>query len=116
MQGRVTLENNLPVKTILVTLAVVFCLACGQGAKSAPQKHYQLTGKIVAVNAKEQTAAIDAAAIPHFMEAMTMEYPIASKAEFATLHPGDRITATVNVSDDGTYNLSQIKAQPAASK
>jgi protein SCO1/2 len=104
------------VKTILIGIALAFCLACARGAKSAPEKHYQLTGKVVAVNAKEQTAAIDAAAIPNFMEAMTMEYPIASKAELTALHPGDRITATVNVSDDGTYNLSQIKLQPAAQK
>jgi hypothetical protein len=41
-----------------------------------------------------------------------MDYPIASKAEFASLHPGDRITATVDVSDDGSYSLSQIKVQP----
>jgi Cu/Ag efflux protein CusF len=104
------------VKTIPVILALVFCLACTDTGKSAPQKHYQLTGRVVSINAKEQTAAIDAAAIPSFMEAMTMEYPIASKAEFATLQPGEHITATVNVSDDGSYNLSQIKPQTAAAK
>lgn len=115
-QRRVTLENKVYVKTILISLALACCLACARGAKPVAEKHYQLTGKVVSVNAKEQTAAIDGAAIPNFMEAMTMEYPIASKAELATLHPGDRITATVNVSDDGTYNLSQIKPQPAAQK
>ncbi len=103
-------------KTTLILLAFVLCLACTHAAKSPPQKHYQLTGRVVSVNAKEQTAAIDAAAIPSFMEAMTMEYPIASKAEFATLQPGEHITATVNVSDDGSYNLSQIKPQTAAAK
>jgi Cu/Ag efflux protein CusF len=104
------------VKTTLIALALVLCLACARGAKPAPQKHYHLTGKVVSINAKEQTAAIDAAAIPNFMEAMTMDYPIASKADFASLHPGDRITATIDMSDDGSYSLSQIKPQPAASK
>jgi Cu/Ag efflux protein CusF len=33
------------------------------------------------------------------MEAMTMEYPVREKAEFAKLHVGDRITATVFVQD-----------------
>ena len=103
-------------KTILISVVLVFCLACARGAKPAPEKHYQLTGKVVSVDAKEQTAAIDGAAIPNFMDAMTMEYPIASKTELAALHPGDRITATVNVRDDGTYNLSQIKLQAAAQK
>ncbi len=103
-------------KTFFITLALAVSLACARGAKPAPQKHYQLTGKVVSLNAKEQSAAIDAAAIPNYMEAMTMEYPIASKAEFAALQPGDRITATLDVSDDGSYTLSQIKRQPAAPK
>lgn len=71
---------------------------------------------MVSLDAKEQSAAIDAAAIPNFMEAMTMDYPIASKAEFATLHAGDRITASVDVSDDGSYSLSQIKVRPPDAK
>jgi Cu/Ag efflux protein CusF len=104
------------VKTILIILSLIFCMACTHAARSAPEKHYQLTGRVVSINAKEQTAAIDAAAIPSFMEAMTMEYPIASKAEFATLQPGEHITATVNVSDDGSYNLSHIKAQTGSAK
>jgi len=120
MKSRHTTESyardELPVKTILVVFSLVLCPACTHAAKSAPQKHYQLTGRVVSINAKEQTAAIDAAAIPSFMEAMTMEYPIGSKAEFATLQPGEQITATVNVGDDGSYNLSQIKPQTASAK
>jgi Cu/Ag efflux protein CusF len=67
---------------------------------------------VVSIDAKEQTAAIDAAAIPNYMAAMTMDYPIRSKTELESLHPGDRITATLDVSDDGSYTLSQIKVQP----
>ena len=99
----------------IITLFLV-CVSCGTSAKPAAQKHYPLTGKVVSVNAKEQTAAIDAAAIKNFMEAMTMDYPIQSKAEFATLHPGDRISATVDVSDDGSYALSHIHVVSAAPK
>jgi Cu/Ag efflux protein CusF len=55
---------------------------------------------------------IDAAAIPNFMEAMTMEYPVRSAAELNSLHVGDRITATVNVLPEGPYYLSDIKRQP----
>jgi protein SCO1/2 len=108
------------VKPTLVFLLFLLSLACAPNpdpaAKAAAQKHYQLSGKVVSVNAKDQTAAIDAAAIPGFMDAMTMEYPIQSKSEFATLHPGDHITATIDVNDDGSYTLSHIKTQPATSK
>jgi Cu/Ag efflux protein CusF len=50
------------------------------------------------------------------MEAMTMDYPIQSKDDLAALHAGDRITATVDVSDDGSYTLSHIKVLPVAQK
>lgn len=71
---------------------------------------------MVSVNAKEHTAAIDAAAIKGYMEAMTMDYPIQSKDDLASLHPGDHITATVDVYDDGSYTLSHIKVLPVAPK
>ena len=103
-------------KPTFATLLLLLSLACVRASKPAAVKHYPLAGKVVSVNAKDQTAAIDASAIPNFMEAMTMDYPIKSKTEFASLHPGDRITATVDVSDDGSYVVTQIKQQPSAKK
>ena len=75
-------------------------------------KHYRLTGKVLSVNSKDQTASIDAAAIPDYMEAMTMSYPIADKSDLESLHQGDQIQATVNVYDSGDYDLSAIKKVP----
>ena len=103
-------------KQILAALVFFLPLACAPAAKTAPQKHYQVVGKVVSVNAKDRTAAIDAEAIKGYMEAMTMDYPIQSKEEFNALHPGDRISATLDVSDDGSYTLSHIKISPPAPK
>ena len=62
------------------------------------------------LNTKDQTASIDAAAVPGFMEAMTMDYPVKSKSEFDALHPGEKIKATLNVSaDNDQYNLTGIQ-------
>jgi Cu/Ag efflux protein CusF len=108
--------NKPSVKPILLILALALSFACGHSGKSAPQKHYALTGKVVSLNAKDQTAAIDAAAVKGYMEAMTMDYPIQSKDEFAKLHAGDHITATIDVSDDGSYTLSHIKIVPPPTK
>lgn len=92
----------------LLLVVSILLIGCGGNRQpSGPQHHYQLTGRVVALNPANHTATIDAAAIPSFMEAMTMEYPIKSRAEFQKLHTGDKITATINVSDDG-YNLSNI--------
>ena len=109
--------NKLPVKPFLFIAVFSFLLGCTHpAARPVAQKHYPLTGKIVSIDAKERTAAVDAAAVPNFMEAMTMDYPIQSKEEFAKLHPGDHITATIDVGDDGSFALSHIKVVPAASK
>jgi Cu/Ag efflux protein CusF len=93
-------------------LLLVPISACRRSEPSS-EKQYRLTGKILALNAKDRTATIDAAAIPNFMAAMTMEYPIRSKSEFKTLQAGERISATVNVREDGLYDLSNIHPQKA---
>lgn len=103
-------------KPTIAILVLLLSLACTRPAKPGPQKHYSLTGKVVSVNLQERTAAIDAGAIKGYMEAMTMEYPIQSKEELASLHSGDHITASVDVGDDGSYALSHIKILPAAAK
>jgi protein SCO1/2 len=85
--------------------------ACHREPDSEPSRQYALTGKIVALNPGDRTATVDAAAIPGFMEAMTMEYPIKSKADFDKLRVGDKITATVNVREGGLYDLSNVQPQ-----
>jgi len=97
------------VKAFIPFLLALGLTACSHKSDtSQPAHQYQLTGKVVSLDAQNQTATVDAAAIPNFMEAMTMEYPVKSKEEFKTLHSGDRITATVDVSAAGTYDLSNI--------
>jgi Cu/Ag efflux protein CusF len=103
-----------------IALAAVLALAlaaCRREPESAPLRQYALTGKVVALDAKDRTATVDAAAIPGFMEAMTMEYPIKSKDDFDKLHVGDKITATVEVREAGLYDLSNVRRQePGAAK
>ena len=97
-------------KTGVVTFIVLALTACSQQPKPkvTSGKHYPFTGKVISIDAKEHTAKIDGAAIPDYMGAMTMDYPIASDADLAALKPGENISATVNVNDDDSYNLSNI--------
>ncbi|MBV8895070.1 MAG: copper-binding protein, partial [Acidobacteriaceae bacterium] len=75
----------------------ILALACSKKQPEFVVVHrYTLTGTIVSLNAKAQTASIDAAAVPGFMEAMTMDYPVKSKSDFDALHPGEKIQATLN--------------------
>lgn len=100
-------------KKSLVLLSFAFLTACSRHVPpSGPVRHYPVTGRILALDAAHQTATIDAAAIPNYMEAMRMDYPIASKDEFRTLKVGERILGTLDVTADESYSLSHIK--PAA--
>lgn len=98
---------------LLLLIAVSACTR--EHPASAPERHYPLSGTIIALNPSNNTATIDGAAIPGFMDAMTMEYPIRNRAELEHLHVGEKIKATVNVSAAGdTYNVSGIEDQNAA--
>jgi protein SCO1/2 len=73
-----------------------------QPTPSAPQR-YHLVGKIVSVNPADHAAVIDHEAIPGFMGAMTMSYPIAPSEDLSKLGPGDEITADVVATGDGFH-------------
>jgi protein SCO1 len=99
-------------RRIALAAFLLFSLfACRREPDSAPSRQYSLTGKVLALNGRDRTATVDAAAIPGFMEAMTMEYPIKSKADFEKLQVGDKITATVEVRNGGLYDLSNVQRQ-----
>jgi Cu/Ag efflux protein CusF len=99
-----------PISTIII-IFVLFLSACGQKPQAGAVQHYHLTGKVISLNPKEQTVTVAAAAIPNFMEAMTMDYPVKSKSDFGVLRVGASIEGTVNVADAGGYDLSEIKVQ-----
>lgn len=60
-------------------------------------KTFPIRGKVVSVDAGKGSVTLDHEAIPGFMEAMTMPYPLKDKSLVSELHPGDRITATLLV-------------------
>jgi protein SCO1/2 len=62
-------------------------------------KQYPVKGKVVATDPSRGEVTLDAAAIPGFMEAMTMPYKLRTPNILSELHPGDQITATLYVSD-----------------
>ena len=96
------------VSACLVLSLFVLLAGC---AKKAPEKRYTMQGEIKALDASTHTATIAAGKIGDWMEAMTMEYPVKPEAEFAKLHVGDRIEATVIVGDPAYY-VTEVKVAP----
>jgi protein SCO1/2 len=62
-------------------------------------KRYPVTGKVMGINAASGEVELDAAAIPGFMDAMTMPYKLKDPAVLSELHAGDTLRATLVVTD-----------------
>jgi Cu/Ag efflux protein CusF len=75
-----------------------------------PEKRYPMQGYVKAVDPAAKTATIAAGKIGDWMEAMTMDYPVKPDAEFQKLHVGDRIEATVVVTDPDYY-VTNVKVE-----
>jgi len=90
---------------ILAALAFVSAGCKSKPAESGPRFH--LHGKIVSVSAKDGSATVDHDAIPDFMGAMTMPYPVPDAKVLATLARGDEITADVVVTE-GVPDLENV--------
>lgn len=102
-------------RILLLSLCALLSTACAHKTISAKaDKHYELSGRVTALDAKNHVATVDGAAIPNFMEAMTMEYPVKSEPEFDKLKVGEKIKAALTVHEDNSYDLSDIRAQDPA--
>jgi Cu/Ag efflux protein CusF len=97
---------------VFALLLFSLCLACSSKKQSdfVVAHQYTMTGTVLSLNSQDQTASIDSAAIPNYMEAMTMNYPVKSKAEFDSLRVGEKIKATLNVNaSNDEYHLTGIQ-------
>ena len=88
---------------LLVALALAaFASGCHrspQPSASGPGKQYPVRGKVVSTDPSSGEVTLDGAAIPGFMEAMTMPYKLKNPGILGELHPGDQLAATLYVTD-----------------
>ena len=99
--------------TMALLLAGCAAPKTAETAKSAAAKEYPMRGAVTALDAGAHKATIDHEEIKDFMPAMTMPYPVKDPAEFSKLAVGDKITATVYVTDDTMWIANIKKAEPA---
>lgn len=93
--------------TLAMILLVCAVLGAGCGQREKP-KQYPFTGTIVNIDPQGHAASIHNEDIPGWMTAMTMDYPMENAEEWKGLKPGDKISATVNVTSDKFW-LSGVK-------
>jgi len=102
---------------IVVLLSILFLGACGdRGKKEKPlsvpgEKLYTVEGRILGRDAGDNALRLDHKAIPGYMEAMTMDYPVRG-AKVQSLPSNDsRVTARLHVTDTA-YWLTDVKQVP----
>jgi protein SCO1 len=85
--------------TAAALLALVACLGACSGKPKEEQKRYPLRGEVLAVDLAQGEVTVAHEDIPGFMSAMTMRFPVGDKTVLGTLGAGDRIEATLVVTE-----------------
>ena len=88
----------------MFTALLVFALAlsaCGGG--HANEKRYELKGKVVGVDRAKGQVSVEHEEIKGYMAAMTMDFPLRDADALKVVEVGDRIQATLVVTDDGYW-------------
>jgi len=112
-------ERMRTVESLLVsTFFTLIALLLGCSSTPAKPTVYRMAGTVVSVEADSHQATISHGAIPGFMEAMTMPYPVKDDAELRKLSPGDHIEADLLVNkESGELWLADIHVtRPASNK
>jgi protein SCO1 len=101
-------------RAVVLALLVFLILACAKPEKPLSEKGeklYTLKGKILSREAADNSLKLDHEAIPGYMEAMTMDYPVRG-AKVAQLPPDKaKIEARLHVTDD-KYWITDVKRVP----
>jgi protein SCO1/2 len=87
----------------LAGLSLVLALAACQTEKPLPQQRFELRGKVVAIDRNAGAVTLAHEAIPGYMAAMTMTYPLNDKWAFDVLKPGQTVHATLVVASDRAW-------------
>jgi protein SCO1 len=114
------MNRALSTRGRLAAIAVVlFCLtglmSCSRSKPPVDTnlKHYQLTGRVVAIDKVNKSLTVDGDDIPGFMSAMQMPYDVKDASLLDKLAVGDKIAADVVVKDDESW-LEKIRVtQPS---
>lgn len=104
-------------RAVALAAALLLLVACSRTEPTTKplsekgEKLYSLKGKILGRDASDNSLRLDHEAIPGFMEAMTMDYPVRG-AKVQEL-PADKstIVARLHVNDD-KYWITDVKRAP----
>ena len=103
-------------KVALVAAAILFVVCAKQRPAAKPlaeagETLYAVRGTVVGRDGADNTVRLDHEAIPGYMEAMTMDYPVRGAAVAALPPDKARVEAKLHVHDDRVW-LTDVKRAP----
>lgn len=90
---------------LILLVAVSLLQGCAAQKAHGEVKHYDLKGKVVAVDRARGEVTVDHEAVPGLMEGMTMPFQLKDRDALGYVEAGDAIQATLVVADDGGFWL-----------
>ena len=97
--------------------ALLLLVSCAKSPAAAKplgekgEKLYSVKGKILGRDASDNSLRLDHEAIPGFMEAMTMDYPVRGANVQALPADKSKIVARLHVTDDKVW-ITDVKRVP----
>ena len=99
-------------RSLLRSLGVLLPLLASCG--TAPER-YELEGSVVSVDIEGAQVSVNHKAIPGFMGAMTMSFPVSQRQMLPLIESGDRLTAVLVVEDRDYWLEDLVVTKPLAS-
>src|SRR4029453_10151926 len=85
------------------TKTAVLCVIMAETILSGCVRRYRVEGMVLDVDREQKTMLVSHRAIPRYMGAMTMSFPIREPKELASLHAGDQIEFQLVVKKQISY-------------
>src|ERR1700758_2348134 len=98
-------QPKLSISTIALLVALSSLLT---SCRNPPKRHYFLQGRVLGKSDPTRQIIVNHGAIPGFMPAMTMPYPVKDTRGFREVQPGDLIGADLVVSGNDAYWLERL--------
>ncbi len=101
-QVRRHVSNTFALSAILALATSCVLFAC-QSQRPTPQKRYELTGRVVAVDPQRRLVTITHEKIEGYMDAMTMPFSLKDKWAYGVIASGDHVGAVLVVEGDRSW-------------
>ena len=101
-------------RAVVLATLVLLVLSCSKQEKPLSEKGeklYSVKGKILGRDASDNSLRLDHEAIPGFMEAMAMDYPVRGANVQALPADKSKIVARLHVTDDKVW-ITDVKRVP----